>query len=255
MKIRSLITRPHSKGQLLAAEIEAAGGQAICCPFIEVISGTQLSLAPQYLNELTAQDYVIAISDNAVNYTTQSLNQLNCSWPQTLNYIAVGPNTANSWQQAGVMSVLIPSSHDTEGVLALLNDLDLTASRIIILRGNGGRETLAEALAQRSKNVTYCEVYQRIKPNYDSNKLVDNWQQFAINSVIITSGEILTNLMQSIPSHASSWITNLYFIVPSQRIAKLAYQFGINHVTVAQGASNNAILAALEQLDMQIGIS
>ena len=255
MKLRSLITRPQNKGELLAAEIKAAGGQAICCPFIEVTAGGQFNLVPQYLNNLTTQDYIIAISDNAVNYSTQSLQQQNYSWPQTVNYIAVGPNTAQSWQRAGVTSAQIPLTHDSEGVLALLQDLDLTHSRIIILRGNGGRETLAEALIQRSKNVTYCEVYQRIKPNYDHNKLVDNWQQFAINSVIITSGEILTNLMHSIPSYASPWITNLYFIVPSQRIAKLAYQFGINHVTIAQGASNDAILAALEQLDMQIGIS
>lgn len=255
MKIRALITRPSSKGKQLADLLEAHSGFAVCCPFIEITQGKEFDSLPQCIHGLNPDDYLIAISDNAVNYATLSLAQHASHWPRNLNYIAVGPTTAASWYDHHIPSVLTPTIHDSEGVLALLENTDLSNKNALILRGNGGRETLFEALKKQCKNVTYCEVYQRIAPKYNITELIKKWQQFEINSVIITSGEILTNLMHSIPTDALPWITNLYFIVPSQRIVQLATEFGIHHVTVAQGASNEALFDALQQLDMQIGIS
>lgn len=255
MKLIPLITRPKHKGALLAEKITAVGGVSYCCPFVDIAIGEEFNQIPSLLTALSSKDYVIAISDNAVQYTQTSLKQNNLYWPANINYIAVGPTTAHCWQQYGVKSPLVPLTYDSEGILALLENTDLTTSKIIILRGNGGRETLADELSKRCLNVTHCEVYQRVTPSYEGIELANKWQQLAINSVIITSGEILRNLMRSIPENALAWITNLYFIVPSQRVANLAYQLGINHVTIAQGASNEALFNALEKLDMQIGIS
>jgi len=255
MKIRALITRPRVKGEQLARQIEAANGAALCCPFIDISAGQQFDKVSSILEKLQPDDYIIAISDNAVNYANTSLINANKTWPQQINYIAVGPTTALSWQKYGINHARIPDTHDSEGVLKLLANASVEHKKIVILRGNGGRETMAEDLTQRTANVTYCEVYQRTAPSYDPDILINKWQQFAINSVIITSGEILGNLIKTIPYTALPWILNLHFIVPSQRIAALAHTLGIKHVTVASGASNNSLFNAIKQLDMQIGIS
>lgn len=255
MKIRALITRPRVKGEQLARQITAADGAALCCPFIEISAGQQFTKVSSLLAELQPDDYIIAISDNAVNYANTSLINANRAWPQKINYIAVGPTTALSWQKYGINHAQIPDTHDSEGVLKLLANTSVEHKKIVILRGNGGRETLAEDLTQRTANVTYCEVYQRTAPDYDPDMLINKWQQFAINSVIITSGEILGNLIKTIPYTALPWILNLHFIVPSQRIAALAHTLGIEHVTIATGASNDSLFNAIKQLDMQIGIS
>ncbi|QFI39501.1 uroporphyrinogen-III synthase [Moritella marina ATCC 15381] len=255
MKIRALITRPHEKGEQLARQIKAAHGAALCCPFIDISAGQQFDKVSSLLEKLQPGDYIIAISDNAVEYANSSLTLGNKTWPQQINYISVGPTTAKRWQKYGVNHVEIPDTHDSEGVLKLLANVLVTGKNIVILRGNGGRETMAEDLIKRTANVTYCEVYQRTVPNYDPEVLINKWQQFAINSVIITSGEILSNLIKTIPYTALPWILNLNFIVPSQRIAALAHGLGIEHVTIASGASNNSLFNAVKQLDMQIGIS
>lgn len=255
MNIRALITRPLVKGEQLARQIEAANGAALCCPFIDISAGQQFDKVSQLLENLQPNDYIIAISDNAVNYANTSLMLDNKTWPQQINYISVGPTTAQSWQKHGVNNAKIPATHDSEGVLKLLKNVSVADKNIVILRGNGGRETMAEDLTKRTANVTYCEVYQRTAPNYDPEVLINKWQQFAINSVIITSGEILGNLIKTIPDTALPWILNLHFIVPSQRIAALAHGLGITHVTIASGASNNSLFNAVKQLDMQIGIS
>ncbi|PKH07642.1 uroporphyrinogen-III synthase [Moritella sp. Urea-trap-13] len=255
MKIRALITRPHEKGEQLARQIEAANGAALCCPFIDISAGQQFDKVSPLLENLQSDDYIIAISDNAVNYANASLILDNKAWPQQINYIAVGPTTAKSWQKYGIRHAKIPDSHDSEGVLKLFANVSLANKNIVILRGNGGRETMAEDLRRRTANVTYCEVYQRTVPDYDQEMLINKWQQFAINSVIITSGEILGNLIKTIPYTALPWILNLHFIVPSPRIAALAHELGIAHVTIASGASNNSLFNAVKQLDMQIGIS
>jgi len=255
MKIRALITRPQTKGEQLVRQIEAANGAALCCPFIDISVGHQFDQVSTLLEKLQPGDYIIAISDNAVNYAHSSLMNENKTWPQQINYIAVGATTAKCWHKYDVNNAQIPHSHDSEGVLALLANAAVEHKNIVILRGNGGRETMAEDLTQRAANVTYCEVYQRSAPHYDAERLINKWQQFAINSVIITSGEILGNLIKTIPYTALPWILNLHFIVPSQRIAALAHELGIEHVTIANGASNNSLFNAVKQLDMQIGIS
>jgi len=255
MKIRALITRPRAKGEQLVRLIEAANGAALCCPFIEISAGGQFDKVSSLLEKLQPDDYIIAISDNAVNYANTSLINANKAWPQQVNYIAVGPTTAKCWHKYGINHAKIPRTHDSEGVLALLTNTQVEHKNIVILRGNGGRETMAEDLTKRTANVTYCEVYQRTAPYYEPEQLVNKWQQFAINSVIITSGEILGNLIKTIPYTALPWILNLHFIVPSQRIAALANELGIEHVTIASGASNNSLFNAVKQLDMQIGIS
>ena len=255
MKIRALITRPRVKGEQLARQIEAANGAALCCPFIDISAGQQFNKVSSLLEKLQPGDYIIAISDNAINYANRSLIQENKTWPQHINYIAVGPTTALRWQKYGINHAKIPQTHDSEGVLKLLINTAGEHKNIVILRGNGGRETMAEDLIQRSANVTYCEVYQRSSPDYEPELLINKWQQFAINSVIITSGEILGNLIKTIPYTALPWVLNLHFIVPSQRIAALAHGLGIEHVTIASGASNNSLFNAVKQLDMQIGIS
>ena len=255
MKIRALITRPRAKGEQLARQIEAAQGAALCCPFIDISAGQEFDKVSSLLEKLQPDDYIIAISDNAVNYANASLISENKRWPQQINYISVGPTTAQRWHKYGINHTEIPDTHDSEGVLKLLKNVPVEHKNIVILRGNGGRETMAEDLTKRTANVTYCEVYQRTAPHYDPEQLINKWQQFAINSVIITSGEILGNLIKTIPYTALPWILNLHFIVPSQRIAALAYTLGIKHVTIASGASNNSLFNAIEQLDMQIGIS
>lgn len=255
MKIRALITRPRAKGEQLARQIEVANGAALCCPFIDISTGPQFESVSTLLDKLQSGDYIIAISDNAVNYANASLMNENKTWPQQINYIAVGPTTAKSWQKNGIQHAKTPDSHDSEGVLKLLANVSVANKNIIILRGNGGRETMAEDLIKRTANVTYCEVYQRTVPSYEPALLINKWQQFAINSVIITSGEILGNLIKTIPYTALPWILNLHFIVPSPRIAALAHELGIEHVTIARGASNNSLFNAVKQLDMQIGIS
>ncbi|MFT5880555.1 MAG: uroporphyrinogen-III synthase [Moritella sp.] len=255
MKVRALITRPATKGEQLVSKIKAAQGFALSCPFIDITAGREYDKVGELMAKLHPNDYIIAISDNAVNYASASLSQAAAHWPQGINYIAVGPTTAQCWHKYGVADALVPENHDSEGVLKLLANTAVADKNIIILRGNGGRETMAKNLRVRAANVYYCEVYQRSVPYYEYDLLINNWQHLAINSVIITSGEILGNLMQSIPSAALSWITNLHFIVPSQRIADIANAFGINHVIIADGASNNSLFNAVKQLDMQIGIS
>ncbi len=255
MKIRALITRPLTKGQQLADQITAAQGFALCCPFVEITPGRDSQKINQQMDSLKPHDYIIAVSENAVKYANHYLTAAARQWPQDVHCIAVGPNTAKCWQQLGIKHILIPSTYDSEGVLQLLENTPISDKNILILRGNGGRETIAETLSSRTAKVVYSEVYQRTAPTYDGEKLINKWLHLAINSVIITSGEILGNVLKSIPSSSLPWFKNLYFIVPSKRIADIAKAQGINHVIIADGASNSSLFAAIKQLDMQIGIS
>ncbi|NIQ15763.1 MAG: uroporphyrinogen-III synthase, partial [Candidatus Dadabacteria bacterium] len=47
--------------------------------------------------------------------------------------------------------------------------------KILIFRGQGGRELLADSLRERGAEVEYIEVYKRHCPQYDQSKLDEVW--------------------------------------------------------------------------------
>ena len=117
--------------------------------------------------------------------------------------------------------------------------------RVLILRGDGGREFLAEQLRQRGAEVHYGECYQRQWPELDGPALCTQWRTVGVDSVIISSGEILRRLLQLIPDQDRHWLDSLQIIVPSHRVATLVAEAGLPAARVAQGATHAAMVAAL----------
>lgn len=94
----------------------------------------------------------------------------------------------------------------------------ITGQNILILRGDG-REWLAEQLQARGAIVNYCECYQRRWLPLDGDHAYMRWRTQGVDSVIISSGELLRHLLSLLPDEARPWWQQLCFIVPSQRVA------------------------------------
>ncbi len=248
-----LVTRPEPQNQSLVNKLRDLGWSATGQPLIEITQGGELELLSHKLAQLRPQDMVIAVSANAVSYAHQQLQQERIAWPNQVNYFAIGQKTTQAWSgQAGIVSIH-PEQPDSEGLLQLPVFSKVRNKQVLILRGNGGRETIASQLGQRGAKIQYCETYQRIKTTLNGDILTLNWQQSGINNAIITSGEILGALLYLIPTSAKAWFEQVQLVVPSERIAKLAKQQGLNKVQVAEGASDQALIACLQKLNKKIG--
>lgn len=235
-----LILRPEPQASELARLLRQAGHQPQLCPLLQIVPGRDLPALPELLR---SHDLLIAISAHAVEQADLWLQQQAKSWPRIPTF-AVGSATAASWQACHI-DAITPVDARSEGLLALPELMTVQGQRVLILRGDGGREFLAEQLRQRGAEVHYGECYQRQWPELDGPALCTQWRTVGVDSVIISSGEILHRLLQLIPDQDRHWLDSLQIIVPSHRVATLVAEAGLPAARVAQGATHAAMVAAL----------
>ncbi len=235
---RILVTRPAEQAAQLERLIREAGGNAILFPAIEIAEPADTQTLLSLIEQLPDFDLAIFISPTAVSRAFRHIPL----WPARLRAAAVGAASAEALRQAGVNDVLAPTqASDSEALLALPQMQQVSGKRIVIFRGEGGRELLADTLRQRGARVEYAECYRRAKPTADPAALLDA----PFDAVIVTSSEGLNNLRQLLGPHWQKLCASL-FCVPHQRIAEAARQAGVSQTLVSPGG-DAALVAALAQ--------
>ncbi|MGY3941986.1 uroporphyrinogen-III synthase [Aeromonas tecta] len=241
-----LVVRPARQADELVQLLRRSGHHPLCCPLLETRAGSELHQLPQLLAKA---DVVIAVSMHAVNFAHHFLLQTGLTWPH-IDYFAVGQASADAFAEVGIQAQS-PEDPRSEGLLLLPALQKLTGKRVLILRGNGGRDLIARTLASRGALVHYCATYERHYPELDGNALTHHWQAAGLDSLLITSGELLQRLLELVPSQQQPWLYDRLLVVPSPRVAEQAEAAGFTRIVIAQGASNQALTAALELRKME----
>ncbi|RJX65299.1 uroporphyrinogen-III synthase [Vibrio sinensis] len=237
-----LVTRPGQQGLSLCQQLEKVGVSSIHHPLITFRAGDELPLLPDNINNV---DIVIAVSQHAVTFAAQIMNQAEKSWPSTISYLAVGQKTAHVLSKTTQQQVHYPNISDSEHLLNLPPLLDIKNKRVLILRGNGGRELIYDTLSARGANVEYIEAYQRQNRAFNANVHIPRWQEEQVNKLIITSSGQLNHFIEMMNSTQLNWVFKLTLYVPSERIAIEAHQLGFVSVVNTGSASNKDLLAIL----------
>lgn len=233
-----LLTRPDGRNAPLAERLAALGFRVTCQPMVELVAESHPG--PNPLNEV---DGAFFVSPTAVEHAHRLLAG---NWPQ-LQYFAVGAGTADALKQCGVQAHCPPAGEETtEGVLALPQWRAIR--RCAIVRGNGGREAMAEGLKSRGIGVIYWEIYRRQRPEI-APKCAESWRQGGVDAILATSGEILENLFAETPLALHDWLRQCHWLVPVERVAALARQRGCQSVIVTGGAGDDAIVRCLGSVD------
>jgi uroporphyrinogen-III synthase len=266
-RLRVVITRPLAQAQKWRESLQAAGIDAITIPLLELrgVTGNEhIRAIKNVVLDFDHYQKAIFVSQNAVDFALQWLEDY---WPQLplgIDYFAVGETTARQLQQRGLrVSALTAAEHgamNSESLLAAAELQQVAGDRIVIFRGCGGRGHMGDILQARGASVTYCELYERLLPEASSTQFVDAfahadaWQQHTI--VALHSGESLENYRKVLQALAQSNITAglakrlqaLPLLVPGERVAQLAGGAGFNQVFVAENATDASMLAALQNI-------
>jgi uroporphyrinogen-III synthase len=138
---------------------------------------------------------------------------------------------------------------DSEALLALpalQQAIVAPAPRVLILRGEGGREFLAERLRSQGVSVDYLPLYRRVLPQYAPGELSRQVRAERLNGLVVSSGQGFQHLLQLAGDDWSA-LARLPLFVPSPRVAEQARAAGAQIVVDCRGASAAALQAALEQ--------
>lgn len=241
-----LVTRPAEQAGELVRLIEGAGGRALRFPAVEIAEPDDTAALNAVLRDLPRYDWAIFISPNAVNKTFNLL-KTHGEWPPRVRVASIGKGSATALKHFGIADPLVPSGRfDSEGLLANPALHDVRGKRIVIFRGDGGREVLGDGLAARGAEVTYAECYRRIKPRTDTGPLLRAWARGEIHVVTLTSVQGLHNLFDVVGKLGQQWLIKTPTVVVSERIADACRELRYKApVIVAENASDPAIVAAI----------
>ena len=235
------ITRPFDQAKKLSALIEQAGGTPILFPLIEITALNDYSQFETVISEIESYIWAIFISSNAVQNGMPRL--LKQGIPKSLNFAAIGPVTASELQSFGIKDVLIPNNRfDSESLLALNEMHAMQDKKVMIFRGVGGRDVLAETLKARGAQVTFAECYQRINPQTNCNLLAQLYSENKLHNIVVTSSEAMRYLLDL--AGDADWLRNVTLCVNHARIAELPLQLGWK-VVIAEAPGDEAMLALL----------
>lgn len=249
-----LVTRPARQAHHLCTLIETEGGQAIVFPVLEIQDLQDTSVVMRLIDRLDEFDIAIFISANAV-IKAMDLVLPHRDWPSHLQIAVVGARTAEALQEYGLRVDICPEEKfNSEALLSLPKMQDMANKKIVIFRGEGGRELLADTLRQRGADIEYAEVYRRSKPTDIMGctvaNLVANLEDLLvtgkINIIVVTSHEGLRNLWEIAGSTGQEVLTRMPLAVMSQRIATAAQELGVRHPpSIAPHANDEGLLAAI----------
>ena len=240
---RVLLTRPAEESATLAATLSEAGIFSSSLPLLDI---EPLPITPErqaVLRDVGRYCAVIVVSKPAARLALQQLDQ---AWPH-LRWFSVGAATAQVLADRGLDVHYPQTGDDSEALLqlpALREAIARPDARVLILRGEGGRELLAERLREQGASVDYLELYRRFLPAYDSGVLTQRIQLERLNGLVVSSGQGFLHL------HASAgpdWpeVAQLPLFVPSPRVYEMARAAGAEKVVDCRGASAAALLVAL----------
>ena len=226
--LRILVTRPRDQAVRLAEAIADQGGVPLLFPLLEITPVANDAALREQAARLDGFDLAIFISPNAVQFGMKAIRE---AGTLPARFATVGEGSAKALVAWGVNDVILPDERfDSEGLLLKLQDV--AGWRVMIFRGDGGRELLGDTLKARGAFVEYATCYLRSKPQLPDFALSD------ADAITVTSSEAL--------KHLQGKLCGMPLFVPHPRIAELARTLGWTEVHLT-GAGDEGLLLALKQ--------
>ena len=234
-------TRPVNRAQPLTDALIQKGALVTAIPLVENIPLALSAEHRQYLLNLDLYDVVFVVSPTAAKLGLALLSDYWPQWPIAVQWLAIGEATAEVLHQYGLQAI-VPTQETSEGLLQLpcLQQLQ-QGQKMLVLRGQGGRNLVRDNLQQQGVKVDYLDLYQRQVP-INSQQL---WQQRKTlpDLVVITSGEILQSWQQLV----GQAFKRIPVVVISARLANLAQQLGCEQIITAHSTRSEDIINAIQQ--------
>jgi uroporphyrinogen III methyltransferase/synthase len=261
-----VITRPAGQSDGLAGQLAQHGMRTFDFPLIAIAPVTDEAPLRAALGSLERYALVVFVSPNAVDRAFACYASVSSIWPPALPVAVVGPASVAALERHGVAApdhkVVSPAGagdeeparFDSESLYAALEKAfgadAFAGKRVLIVRGDGGREWLAERLREAGAEVETVAAYRRIVPEPP----ITAWTQVhallegAPHAWLVTSSEGVRNLDELAREHLTAGeiveLRHAPLVAPHPRIAETARSMGFDRITVS-GAGDERIVETL----------
>ena len=247
-----VITRPRAQAAALAQAVAGIGRTPVVLPLLEIAPLPDQSALRAALAQLPAYALTAFVSPNAVDAAFAHL----AAWPAQVEIGVVGEGSRAALARHGVSgdrftihSPPDPAMADSEHLLASLDLARFSGRRVLIVRGESGRELMADTLRAAGAEVETVAAYRRSLPALDAQLAGQLCALLAApNDWIITSSEALRGLAALVreldPGTGLARLQQQRLVVPHARIAETARALGCAQVTLS-GSGDARLVSAL----------
>jgi uroporphyrinogen-III synthase len=248
-----IITRPLAQASAFAARVAAVGRQGVIFPLLEIQALEDASALDETLSKLADFALVAFVSPNAVHAAFSRIQH----WPTSLTIAVMGTGSRVALAEHGItdatariISPVNPERTDSETLLEVLDFSALDGREVLIVRGESGREFLADALRSHGISVTQIAAYQRVAPEFTQQRQQDlKLMLERENDWVVTSSEALRTLFSWVKKldldHAVAKMQRQHIFVSHARIEETAKNLGFQ-LTTLTGSGDESLLVALQ---------
>lgn len=263
-RFTAVITRPAGQSASLLARLAEEGIDALEFPLIAIGPAEDEAPLREAFAALDRYALVVFVSPNAVDHAFARYGAI---WPHALPIGVLGPGSVAALARHGVAApayrVISPAQassdddaarFDSEALFAAigaaLGERALEGKRVLIVRGDGGREWLAERLREAGAEVQPVAAYRRIvpEPSIAAWDRVHGLLAGKPHAWLVTSSEGVRNLDELAREHLTAGelaaLRRAPLVTPHPRIAETARGLGFDSITVS-GAGDERIVRAL----------
>ncbi|TPE54780.1 uroporphyrinogen-III synthase [Maribrevibacterium harenarium] len=246
MNTNILITRPEPENALSCAFVRQCGWTPVPLPMMSITplnSPEQQAAIRSQVFCLDEFQFVFFVSKNAARLALEYIDECWPMAPINTQWIGIGAGTTELLKHGGLPAISNPGN-TTEQLLEWLKPVNMRHSKVLIVRGQGGRPALADGLEAKGAKVTYLELYQRSEPSYTAQDLLF-LDPFEL--IWATSAEGVENLTKLAQQHNVD-IFHRPILVPSERVRRLSAELGWQKVICSNGADDQSLYLATKDL-------
>jgi uroporphyrinogen-III synthase len=241
-----LVTRPRGRGERLGRRIEELGGRAWWLPTLEIRPPRDTLALNGALAQLAGCQWVVFVSPTAVEWGWNAISERG-GLPAGVRVAAVGQGSARELAARGVTDVLAPAGKaDSESLLALPELESVAGQRVLMFRGEGGRELLAETLSARGAQLLHAVCYRRVRPEVDTAPVEAAWERGEIRAVTVFSRESLDALVTMLSRPGVERLRRTPLFAPHGRIAEYARVLGVEQARTTP-PGEDGLVAGLQE--------
>ena len=230
---RVVLTRQIKDSEALASQLREQGVETLQFPLMAI---EPLPVDSQGRRSAERDETVLVFtSSNAVRYGLDAVRDL--ASDDTCAVIAVGKRTLEALQSESI-DAIAPEREDSEGILELPIFQNAMIDRVMVVKGEGGRDLLQRALIDRGLKVIDLNCYRRYWPAVDVDKL-DQFLEDGASLIHAASGEAVVRLTDLVSIAVQR---QARLVVPSERVAHQARALGWHKVEEAEGAGDAAFI-------------
>ena len=251
--MRVIVTRPAAQAAEWVELLTASGIAAVAMPLIGIAPVTDPAPLRSAWATLSAQRLTVFVSPNAADQFFAQQPQ-GATWPAGVLAGSPGPGTTRVLVAHGVPAACVvepaadAAQFDSESLWAQLREMPWLGARVLIVRGDGGREWLADTLREAGAEVAHLAAYQRTAPVFDARMLSllnEALAEPAAHLWFFSSSEAIDNLAAAAPAITAWQLARALATHP--RIVERARDRGFGRVDEAR-PTPSAVIACIQSV-------